>query len=447
MNARVSQGFSLFLMSALLLSAGGFAAAAEASTDASADFSVREAAKIRAVAAKERAGALQEKAQELRENALARATLTKEQAQALREQFKARADALQEKVAEREATIRARAKAHLGAQLERIKAQREQALEKAKQKVASLQERLGHFRAKANLTAEEKAEFEAKLKEHIQASFDQRIDLAQKLEAEGANATVVAEFVAFATAQKEAFANATTNAERKELVVEFNRKWRVFKQAVAEGVVSERLDIAIDSAASTLARLDAVIVKLGEANFSTGVLVNASAGVNASLSAASDSETLEEALFHLKQAHRGLVHLKVGIQRAVNHELVEAFRMAEKPADFKQGLRVRLGLSGKGSVNAGINAAVGPLGIRIGGNPDSNGSVAAEASAQAATSAETGGESEDTASGGESVEANASADAKTNASADTNVSTEADAGANGSLDVSVSTQTGLNVSA
>ncbi len=286
----------------LLLGFVGFAAAEEAQASVSAGASASVSAPL-----KERVQAFREELKEKREDA--------------RERIKDARDALKDKekeLREREKTLRMNAQA----KIKLLKKERHDELEKAREKVKDLESRLKELRVRANLTAEEKAELKVKVIEHIQASFDQRIRAAKRLETEGVNATLVAQFVAFAELQKSKLSNETNNTIRKNLVVEFNQKWRAFKQAAQADLKKVRLKEVIAKSSEALVKLDATISRLKTAGFNVTALEDASLKVKLRLELAANASTFEESMAHLRAANKGLVYLKAAIRLTLRKEKV-----------------------------------------------------------------------------------------------------------------------------
>lgn len=264
-----------------------------------------------------------------------------------------RRQAFHDRVLEREQDTASRLHEKFGDRLEQVRQQRENRLEAAKQLVADAKERLQQFREKANLTDEEKAEFQARVITHLKAGFDQRIALAEKLEAEGADANVTAEFIAFAQAQKEKFLAATTNQERRDFIVEFNQHWREFKQGVAKGVASHRIELAVAKGQALLELMSGVIDRLETAGFDVSKLDALEDRVDALLDSVLAQETLRQSVHQLKEAHKALQHLKRAIQAVINHELVGEFRAEPVPSPASGDVAVDL----TASADAGAETA------------------------------------------------------------------------------------------
>lgn len=215
--------------------------------------------------------------------------------------------------------------------MEQLREKSRDAVQAAREREAELALKIKSLKAKANLNGSERAELADASKLHVKAAFEQRIALAQKMEAEGANASLVADFVAYAQAARDQFANASNHSARKDIVVAFNQRWRVFKQAVARDLLKAKLVQSVNASRQVLARLDAVIARLTAAGFNTTALMNASAAVSARLDTVLAEPDVPHALARLRQVQAGLVHLRNAIQRTVNKELVEAYREVPMP--------------------------------------------------------------------------------------------------------------------
>ncbi|HLD75644.1 MAG TPA: hypothetical protein VI874_01375 [Candidatus Norongarragalinales archaeon] len=296
----------------LLFSFVGFAAADEAQAMAGASASVIVTATAAPV--KERVQALREDVKEKREAARERIQGAREAVKETQKQLREREKVLREENAQTREDAKERLRA--------LKRERNDELQKARDKVKDLEGRLKALRIKSNLSVEEKAEFKVKILDNVQASFDQRIRAAKRLETEGVNATLVAEFVAFAEAQKGRVADATNNTLRKELVVEFNQKWRAFKQAAKDDLKKVRLREVIAKSAEALVKMDTTIARLENAGFNVTALEDASAKIKARLGLAANASTFEDSMVHLRAANRGLVYLKQAIRLTLRREKV-----------------------------------------------------------------------------------------------------------------------------
>lgn len=252
----------------------------------------------------------------------------KERAEDAREKANERLEDARENARERIQDVRENAKD----KLEKLREQRRTEVEAAREREAQLELKVKELKAKANRNETERAELDKQVKLHVRAAFDQRIALAQKMGAEGANATLVAEFVAYAEAAKVQYANASNNSARKTVVVAFNQRWRQFKQAVAKDLLTAKLVKSVNATRQVLARLDGVISRLTAAGFNTTALVNASASISARLDSVLLEPDVPHALARLRQVHSGLVHLRNAIQRTVNREIQEAYREVPVPS-------------------------------------------------------------------------------------------------------------------
>jgi|GEM_PF-4636707 len=209
---------------------------------------------------------------------------------------------------------------------------RQKAVRDAREAELELAEKVKALKAKDVLNESERDDLRKKTRLHLMASYHHRIELAKKMQAEGANATLVADFVVFAEANWNLYDNATNNSVRKDLITQFNHAWRAFKQAVTKDLLVRKLHASVDASRQTLARLDAVIAKLTAGGFNTTALVNATAAISARLDSVLLEPDVPHAIARLRQAHSGLVHLRNAIQRTVNRELVEAYREPPAPS-------------------------------------------------------------------------------------------------------------------
>ncbi len=258
---------------------------------------------------------------EAREDAKARA-------EDAREKAKERLDEARDRTKERIEDVRDNAKE----KMEQLREQRRVDVEAAREREAQLALKVKQLKAKADRNVTERAELDKQVKLHVRAAFDQRIALAQKMGAEGANATLVTEFVAYAESAKSQYANASNNSARKAIVVAFNQRWRQFKQAVTQDLLKAKLVKSVNATRLVLSRLDGVISRLTAAGFNTTALVNASASISARLDSVLLEPDVPHALGRLRQVHAGLRHLRNAIQRTVNREIQEAYREVPVPS-------------------------------------------------------------------------------------------------------------------
>ncbi len=216
---------------------------------------------------------------------------------------------------------------------ERVQAARER-VQEAKQRIEDRAVRVNELRSRAkSLNSIEKAELRTHVLESLQNGFDQRISLAGSMEEKGADSVLVSGFVAFANAQKERFSQATTNAERKTLIVEFNKKWRDFVRDVAKKTVSKKVQQRIAQSKELLAKLDGAIARLKANGTGVARLEDISAKVAARIDAASQNDiTVRQAAWRLASVHRGLVHLRNSIMRAARGQAVEPIAAEAEPS-------------------------------------------------------------------------------------------------------------------
>ena len=207
-------------------------------------------------------------------------------------------------------------------------------MQEAKQRIEDRKDRVDELRSRAkSLNSTEKAELRTHVLEVLQNGFDNRISLAGSMEDKGADSALVSGFIAFANAQKERFSQATTNGERKTLIVEFNNKWRDFVRDVAKKTVSKKVQQRLAQAKEILAKLNQAIAKLKSNGTDVARLEDISAKVAARIDAASqDNITVRQAAWRLAAVHRGLVHLRNSIMRAARGQAVEPIAVEAEPA-------------------------------------------------------------------------------------------------------------------
>ncbi|MBI5226176.1 hypothetical protein HY994_02965 [Candidatus Micrarchaeota archaeon] len=279
-------------------------------------------------AANARADAIKQPVKDIRANLTERVSQIEndstERIQEIKVNQKERLDQIRDKVQD------IRALSH--AALEQLKVERQKNLDHARELEAVLAKTVKDLREKRSLNDTEKAELKIKSHQQLNASYRHRIELAQKMGLEGANATLVLDFVTYAENNWNQYANATNNSVRKGLVLDFNQHWRAFKQAVTRDLLLNKLRASVNATRQTLARLDAVIVKLSAGGFNTTLLVNASAVISMRLDSILVEPDVPHALARLRQVQSGLVHQRNAIQQTVNRELVDAYR--EKPLPF-----------------------------------------------------------------------------------------------------------------
>jgi len=296
---------------------------------------------------------------------------------------KDRANEIREKARERlqeEKDRRENLRENTKDKLRDLKEERQNAVRDARQAEADSEAKVKALKSKDSLNESERDDLRNKTRLHLNASYRHRIELAKKMGSEGANATLVAEFVAYAQANWNQYANATNNSARKDLIKAFNQRWRAFKQAVTKDLLLNKLRTSVNATRQTLARLDAVIAKLTAGGFNTTALVNASASISARLDSVLAEPDVPHALSRLRQVHSGLVHLRNAIQRTVNRELVEAYREKAAPS-----VAADASLSIVSSVEASptATAAAGSSGSASANSTNATGSAGSSASANA----------------------------------------------------------------
>ncbi len=252
-------------------------------------------------------------------------------------------------------------KARFGEKLEELREERSKALAEIRVEIKGRLQRLERLRGKGRLSEEEKEEFKAKAQAHVQQSFEERIRVAERLELEGADQVLVTNFISFARGQQQKFGNASTNEERRGLVLEFNAKWREFKQEVVRGFIYEKIIASVAKARLALDRMDKVIARLNasgslDANASAK-LENASAQVHGRLDAVAQASSLKQALWRLKFAHKGLVELKAAIQKAINGQELDWLKQEAEPAHFESDVALGASANASASTQEGASAA------------------------------------------------------------------------------------------
>ncbi len=410
----------LFFVLGLLVFAAGISAAVDVSADAnaltglvvsatpspSAEASVQAVATVSAtlqvestptpLPVKDRVSAANDRRVQIQANVKDRVQNVKERVEAAKEntKVKERVEDTKENAKERVKEIRDDAKGSLEQEKQRrqdvheaaqekirdLKEQRQKNVADARLLEADLAAKVKALKAKNVLNETERDDLKEKTRLHLLASYRHRIELAQKMGAEGANASLVAEFVAYAETNWNQYANATNNSARKDLINAFNQRWRAFKQAVTKDLLLAKLRTSVNASRQTLNRLDAVIAKLTAGGFNTTALVNASASISARLDSVLLEPDVPHAIARLRQVHSGLVHLRNAIQRTVNRELVEAYR--EKPAP---SVAADASLSITGSSDASAIATAGATASATAtdasGSAGSSGTASANASA------------------------------------------------------------------
>lgn len=267
---------------------------------------------------------LKQRREEIREGGRAEINQVKERRKELRQVVRNEV----EQVKERREEVRKDAQSEIRV----LKQERQQAVMRARNAEAELAAKVRAFKSKAFLNESERAELEEKARLHVNAAYNHRIELAKKMEAEGANATLVAEFVAYTENNWVQYVNASNNSVRQDLIVAFNHRWRDFKKAVAQDLLKSRLALSVNASRQILARFDSVIAKLSAGGFNTTALVNASLAISARLDSVLLQSDVPSALAHLRSAHSGLLHLRDAIQRTVNRELVQVYQESPVPS-------------------------------------------------------------------------------------------------------------------
>ncbi len=209
--------------------------------------------------------------------------------------------------------------------LKEIRDSAQKKLQDAKDKVKSLRQRVNEMRGKPMKTEKERKDFKDAVIGHVQASFDERISAAKRLEAEGVNASLVAGFVSFAEAQKVKLANETNNTMRVQLITEFNAKWQEFKKASQDELQKARLSKTIEASRQALADIRNVTAKLKARGDNVTKLEAAEAKVEGYLNEAANAANFTDAVKSLSFARKGLEYLKQAIRLTLRKQAVEDF--------------------------------------------------------------------------------------------------------------------------
>ncbi len=291
--------------------------------------------------------------------------------------------AFRKRLMEREKALRERVKQQFGERMDQLREERKAALEEIRANVTGLEKDLNALRGKkekGELTADEKVEFKGKAIEHIQASFDERIKIAQRLQLEGVSNVTVDTFVTVATHDKLEFANATDNTERRAIIQDFNAAWRTFVQAAAREFLAIRYNAALAAGHDALDKIDTAIGAM-EANATVNASVTAElraqeTDVNARLDATLDAQTVGQAAWRLGYARQGLMELRNHVQAALNGKAVADLTERSEPSGLANG--VPIDLKAQAAAAAQATASVSPT-----PEPTATASVEASASASA----------------------------------------------------------------
>ncbi len=235
---------------------------------------------------------------------------------------------------------------------------REKALLSANDKLGKLEGKISELKAKAEGSAETKAELDSLQFARIDAFIDQRISVALKLEAKGADSALVKDFVDFAQEKKSEFANQTSLQAKKEAIVALNLKWRQFSQSIANDVITNRFEASLTKSADLLVRMNSVIAVMKQKGFDVSVLENQSARLSLKIAAAADeSLTVKQAAAELGGIKSGLMHLKNSIQKTVSSQAIR-----ELPAEAKENeesVKKMIWIKASSEVSSAIRAALG----------------------------------------------------------------------------------------
>jgi hypothetical protein len=193
-------------------------------------------------------------------------------------------------------------------------------------------ERVHALRAKGNLTAEERAEYRNSLDNYVKGSVEERIRVAELFGQKGANQALVDDFVSFAQGEELKFEAASTAQEKRDLVVEFNAKWREFKQELMRSFVSVKLAEKAGEGEKILSKLNATIEKLAERGWDVSQLENISASIQARFGLVSSANTTNGSLWRLRYAYMGLGHMRNQMQNAINNHSVARLPEQSEPA-------------------------------------------------------------------------------------------------------------------
>ncbi|OIO26414.1 hypothetical protein AUJ14_01825 [Candidatus Micrarchaeota archaeon CG1_02_55_22] len=198
-------------------------------------------------------------------------------------------------------------------------------LHDAEDKYAAAKARLEVWRKKklAELTSREREEYRAAVSANVVAYLDGLGALADRLEAGGASAELVADIHAFVNESKVDWSAASTADEKKAVVASIRTQWALFKGRINKEYLAMEVERATVKARLMLGRANVAITALGEAGVNITVLSNISANIDAKITALeSGNYSLQETRLRLINLNRAFTQLKVAFNRAIAGQTV-----------------------------------------------------------------------------------------------------------------------------
>lgn len=219
-------------------------------------------------------------------------------------------------VAAKEKVLEDRAKQRFGARLNEIKEARKKALEQARSKMRDARNEYLKLKVKyrtlRDVSDADKPKFRAALRDYLTNEFNLRIRAAERLEAEGADATNI---TALLNQKREEFKAANTTEAKKAIIRDANAAWKAFVKDVRGDVMKKQIEIALAKATALLAKFDDAIANLSSRGKNVSALQDISSKIAAKISAIGDNATLREVHVRLEHLKRAFVHLRNEIAR------------------------------------------------------------------------------------------------------------------------------------
>lgn len=220
-------------------------------------------------------------------------------------------------VAAKEKVLEDRAKQRFGARVNEIKEARKKELEQARDKMRNAKNEYVKLKVKYRTLREvaeaDKPKFRAALRDYLTNEFNLRIRAAERLEAEGADATNI---TALLNQKRDEFKAANTTEAKKAIIRDVNAAWKAFVKDVRGDVMKKQIEIAIAKATALLVKFDDAIANLSSRGKNVSALQDISGRIAAKISAVNaDNATLREAHVRLEHLKRAFVHLRNEIAR------------------------------------------------------------------------------------------------------------------------------------
>lgn len=210
-------------------------------------------------------------------------------------------------------------------------------------KLRELHDRINLLRVKASLTAEEKAEFGAKLDNAFVKGVEARIDVAHELETQGADSAKVSAVVTLLQNEIVKFNATNSTVEKKAIVKETNDAWQTFKQDISKSFFTAKIEAQAFKIKSVLEKADNTTAQLKVNGTDVSKLEAISVKAHAQVEAALEANiTLNNAAWHLAKARVWTNYYLQSINRVVNGKTLEREPSDEQEVEVENHSEVRV---------------------------------------------------------------------------------------------------------